>query len=91
MTFLANPIFIWLPEQSVELLSEEVELKEGDGPFEQNRGTVPDSAVLGEQSTIRVKSRGHDEMEQREAQVKVNRLSRTTSASRTLHLMSSRV
>lgn len=30
MTFLANPIFIWLPEQSVELLSEEVESKEGD-------------------------------------------------------------
>lgn len=30
MTFLANPIFICLPEQSVELLSEEVELKEGD-------------------------------------------------------------
>ena len=29
MTFLANPIFICLLEQSVELLSEEVELKEG--------------------------------------------------------------
>lgn len=30
MTFLANPIFIWLWNSLQMLLSEEVELKEGD-------------------------------------------------------------